>query len=493
MADVVADACLCRRIQSEERKVKIPVWLVCFFVMVGPLRGQTSAQPAASKAAAVPPAKPLLSPGAAYQEALRPVTVTRASVANWSATEQAALGISIRQAAEACDVRAVKDYTGDALVDLGHLCSMGRDFTTSLAAVSRYLDESAARIEPVAASSGADKEASAKASEMQPPERLAEAYGLKIDAELHLKDEKASFSTAQEMLAKIRQGQAVEDATAEAINYMQLLFTADAETLAAAREPRLLAAIESAGSDTAAGEVFAQGGLAELFRQALVLPELEQLRGDSAGAQRSFAALEAAVPAGITHDDEIAIAGWRQQYAQLGKPLGSVEALRSLTLPAKMPQIPARRAVTALLLFPDWCAQCVRLAHAIPESVFSVKGHEAYMYGLLVETVAPKKSLAADTRSAPPAADVFDPADAAKYLRATSSIVVGAGMLARFNAVDIPLLIVADGEGIVRFISPVDETALQPGNTVDSAVAKVGEQWPLNKTAAATSSPQRSR
>jgi hypothetical protein len=43
---------------------------------------------------------------------------------------------------------------------------------------------------------------------------------------------------------------------------------------------------------------------------------------------------------------------------------------------------------------------------------------------------------------------------------------------------NVPLLIIADSQGIVRLIDVADETILQPGRAVDSAVALIGKHWP---------------
>jgi hypothetical protein len=51
-------------------------------------------------------------------------------------------------------------------------------------------------------------------------------------------------------------------------------------------------------------------------------------------------------------------------------------------------------------------------------------------------------------------------------------------LLAAFDAVDVPLLIITDSRGVVRYIEAVDENALLPGGLVDSAIALVGKRWP---------------
>ncbi len=71
----------------------------------------------------------------------------------------------------------------------------------------------------------------------------------------------------------------------------------------------------------------------------------------------------------------------------------------------------------------------------------------------------------------------FDAAYAAEYLKGTPTVTVAPSLLERFNVTDVPLLIVTDSQGVVRLIDVADETALQPGNTVDSAVALIGKHW----------------
>ena len=202
------------------------------FWMSAVLAGVASCQTAnQSPATAVAPlAAPQLSPGGAYQEALRPLTVTRASVANWSLSEQAALAVAIKQAAEACAARSAANWSGDSLVDLGHLCALGQSFPAAITAADAYLKET-----------------------VPAKPRLAEVYAIKVDAELRLKDETSAFATTREMLAAVPYGPQVGDATSEAINFMQLLYTRDATALALARQPKLLAMMHASGAVTEPG------------------------------------------------------------------------------------------------------------------------------------------------------------------------------------------------------------------------------------------------
>jgi hypothetical protein len=216
--------------------------------------------------------------------------------------------------------------------------------------------------------------------------------------------------------------------------------------------------------------------LHELYADGIVLPILQGYKkAEVSAAAASLAALDAALPSALLPDDAVPIAATRRRYALLSKPLPTIDALASLSLPGDIPKLPSPRAITALLIFPDWCAQCVRMGRKFPETVFTVKGHEAYLYGLLVQTVPQRKPSGKPT----PADDVFSPADASSLMQQTPTLIVKPQVLDTFAATDVPFLVVADSQGIVRVAQPVGEDAIQPGNSIDSAIAMVGSRWPL--------------
>lgn len=397
-----------------------------------------------------------LSPAAAYKDAMRPLEMTRRSVANWSDTEQSALAVAIKQGSVACAARKVEEFAGDGLVDMARLCALGLQWPKVVDATTRYLAE--------------------------PGEKtlLAEAYAGKMDAELHLKDEAAAAKTMLAMLGSVKYTALVAESSNEAIDYMELLYTPDAIAIAEARQPKVLELLGEAGEVPA---VPVGMGVAELYRQGLVLGGLKQLAGHAASAVSALAALEAALPKEISRDDAIRNAAARRRYGMVGRPLSGLDVQGSLQKSGGVPVLPARGAITALLLFPDWCAQCVELARHIPEGVFTVEGHEAYTYGLLAQTMPPVRGPARSEKGG------FDPALAAVYLSETATMTVGTEVLERFDASEVPLLIVTDANGIVRLIQPVDEAALAPGNTVDTAIAVIGRRWPAVVRAPARRAP----
>ncbi len=413
---------------------------------------------------------------------MHPLAVTRHSIANWSEIETGALAVTMGKAKDGCAARDAKGYSGSDLIDLARLCALGQSFPEAVDAAWKYI-----------AADG-------------PKPELAAAYSIQTDALLRMKDERDALASAERMLDAVPYDTLVAETVGEAIDFMQFVYTPDALTLAVKREPMLLekmravasaAAIETKDGDSAAATPAYSGAeppqaLHELYVDGISLAVLQQLsKTPAAETAATVAALDAALPATLAADDSIPIAVTRRRYALLGKPLPDIAhpthpadpkkpvALQTLDLPNRLPQLPAVNAITGLLLFPDWCAQCIRMAVKLPQSVFTVAGHEAYLYGLLAPTVEqappPAPSAKPQTDTAP------TPADASNLLRMTPTLVVDPSLLDEFAATDVPFLILTDSQGIVRVLQPVGDSALEPGDTIDSAIARVGSQWPSPK------------
>lgn len=379
-----------------------------------------------------------ISPAQAYLEAIRPVEITKRSITNWSPVEQAALALAIKRGTEACAARPVSGASGAALVDLGRLCALGLMWQESAAASEAYLH-----------------------GEESPKKRAAEAYALLIDAQLHLKDEPGAVKSARSMEDSLPYSNAVGEATGEVIDYAQLLFPADALLLAEGREAAILNLLQgSSGQKILWGENNKGAEVPDrrdLYREGLRLAELQQLMGKEDAAREARAVLDAVVPSSLSADDAAAIVGMRVRYSRLGKRLEEVPVMAWEGKPNHALDLKAHPSITALLLFPDWCIQCVRLAQQMPRGLFNVLGHEAYAYGLVVpsgtgENVAVSKDLAD-----------------------TASFAVTPSILNDFNATDVPLLIMLDKDHMVRLITVADESAFVPGSTVDSAVGLLGK------------------
>jgi hypothetical protein len=430
---------------------KLPLLSVALTLVVALACGQTPA-----------PAAPQVSPRAAYDDAMRPLQITRNSIGNWSETETAALGVTIEHAAAECAARDPKTFAGEDLVDLMRLCALGQAWPATVKSANLYI----------------------AARDVAKP-RLSQAYAALIDALLHLHDEHGAFTASQAILTAVPYDTLTAEVIDEAIAYMQFSFTADAITLATARQPLLLARLRALTSPQPAG---ASVGVAvqtaatdppqsihELYADGLFFAELQQL--DKQPAEATVAALDDALPATLVPDDALPIAALRRRYAMLGQPLPNIAvttwpgAKAYLGEGGKAPELPVAHTITALLLFPDWCAQCVRMGKDFPKGLFMVSGHDAFFYGLLAETYLP------ETRKQLPATPSYAPEDAAALLAGTPTLAVNPAALNQFTVTDPPFLILTDAQGIIRVLQPVTEDAMAPRNTVDSAIALVGRQW----------------
>lgn len=408
-------------------------------------------------------AAPQLSPKAAYDDAMRPFEATRRSISNWSDIEIDALKVTISRAATACRERDVKTLTGADLIDYARLCALGQQWPTVVVATDRYIKADA-------------------------PEKplLKQAYVAKVDAELHIKDEPNALTDALAMLKAVPYDQLVAQAVDETVDFMELMYTADALTLEAARQPILLKKFAAAASTSTKLSPQTQPPpqtLHELYAEGLIYASIQQLANKPADAAKTLAELHAILPEKLNPDDLIPIAAARRRYSFLGKPLPSIEMRELLSLPNRLPDLPAQHAVTALLLFPDWCTQCVRIGKDFPQTVFQVEGHEAYFYGLMAETLPPATKVTVGPGEAPPRPGPR------QILAETPTVIVPPSVLTQFAAEDFPLLIMADSHGIVRIVQSVSDDVLQPGGTMDTAVARIAATWPLAAPAAPKSAP----
>jgi hypothetical protein len=402
-----------------------------------------------------PPAPPQLSPKAAYDEAMHPLEATRHAIANWSDIEIQSLKVAIAHASIACKARDPKTFTGDALVDLARLCALGLEWTAVVQSTTLYI-----------------------AADTPSKPLLNQAYAAQIDAQLHLKDESSALAGAETMLRLVPYDALAAEVVDEAITYMQFVHTTDALALDTLREPLLLAQIRSRSTPPdpvttpAPTSTYPPQSINYLYSTGLAFAALQQLAGQPEAAHTTVAALDAALPTTLTPDDTIPIAAARKRYAFLGQPLPVIKMLASLAMPNKLPDLPAPHAITSLLLFPDWCAQCVRMGSQFPQSVFIIENHEAYFYALFAETM-PHAQRAPTNDGTPPKPTPRE------LLAETPTIVVPPSVIDQFAAADFPFLIIADSHGIIRVLQPVDQDALQSGDTLDTAVARVGAQFPL--------------
>ena len=151
---------------------------------------------------------PQLSPQAAYDDAIRPVEIVHRSVSNWSDAEQDSLAVAVKSATLACASRKASDYSGDQLIALARLCSLGLNWPAMDDAATRYIG-------------------SADAAKPQ----LTLAYGLKLEAALHLHDNPQIVETGRALLHAVPYDATADAAMNEALEYLRLAYPGDALVL----------------------------------------------------------------------------------------------------------------------------------------------------------------------------------------------------------------------------------------------------------------------
>ena len=433
-----------------------------------------------------PPTPPQLSPQAAYEQATRPLEITRRSIANWSESETAALGVAVQQAKEQCAARTPSQYTGEDLIAYARLCTLGQQWPLVQQAATLYLNVTH-RTDPDA------KPASAFPG-------LTQAYAYLIGASLHLNDATAALVTAREMLRTVPYSELTSQVTSETARYIQLTQTADALSLLSQREAILLPLLRTPATPDSA-EQQQPLSLHSIYADALALAALQQFANQPKAAAATITDLEAALPSTLSPDDSIPIAESRRQYALLGTHAASITPFAYLlnASAAHYRNIETKSSgATALLLFPDWCAECIRMGSQFMPAFFRMGQSDVRFYALLAQATPPPTPAPAPEKPKPAASSKAShfvssstapssstdqsptqPKTPAELLLDTPTFVVSNDTLTQFAVTDFPFLIVTDHEGIIRFLQPAPENVLVPGGLADQVIKRVLEQWPV--------------
>ncbi len=418
----------------------------------------------------------MLSPQAAFDQATAPVEITHRSIANWSDIEIAALGAAIIQAKDACIIRNTVTFTGDDLIAFARLCALGQQWNETLKAAATYIQ-------------------STDAAKPQ----LPQAYAYKVQAELNLKDQKSALSTCLAMLQAIPYGSIADEVTTTTLRYLQLAYTADALTLHSARQPYLLRLLRSPQTSAAPSQPAAAPiPRHTLFEHALDFAALEQYENQPRLAAAILADLDAAVAPAVSNDlspdDALLIAAARHQYALLGAPLPSLSISAALLSSTATPRLPADfGTVSIFLLFPPWCAQCIRQSVQIVPALARLDGSDVHIYAMLADDSPPPPTPLKSPAQPPPtrarrptsqpAPEKPEPEPAkspADRLRGTPTFIVAPKTLTTFGAADFPFLIATDKDGIIRLLLPAaPENAFDSGAAADQIAAHIAQSWPI--------------
>jgi len=227
-----------------------------------------------------------ISPQAAYDQAVRPLDITRRSAQNWSEIELTALAVATDQAKASCLARNPGQYTGEDLLAYAHLCAFARQWQPVLDAAKRYLS----------------------AWHEAPPEKklsdfpnLSEAFDYEIQANIQLKSYVDALLNAETMLQSVPYDVYASEATDSTIRYSELVDTSDTRALLAQRQPILLLLLKASAVSGSSAVASPHTPLPThvLYAEAIAFPAMLQFINQPKVAATSLAALEAALPASL--------------------------------------------------------------------------------------------------------------------------------------------------------------------------------------------------
>jgi hypothetical protein len=287
-----------------------------------------------------------------------------------------------------------------------------------------------------------------------------------------------------------------------ATDYLKITFPFDALTLQYIREPILMDLLRSSQTKPTSTSPTATPPIPPhiLFEHALAGAAIRQYTNELKEAAAVVTELDAAVPSDLPPDESILIARARRQYALLGTHLSPIAVSTALSLPTAAARInPNFGSSTVLLLFPPWCAQCIRMTHAIAPALMRLQESNVHIYALLADNPSPAPPPAPTPKSIPssrphrltqpqqgapaPPDKPEPPLSAADQLRGTPSLVVAPSTLADFAADDFPFLIATDHDGIIRLLLPAaPDTAFVEGGAVDQLTTLIAKEWPVLST-----------
>ncbi len=307
-------------------------------------------------------------------------------------------------------------------------------------------------------------------------------------SDLNMQQWKPASSTCFAMLRAIPYGPLSDSVITATVRYLQFAYLPDALDLLAQRQPYLLkllrasqAPAASAGPATPAqtdAQIASPAAqsipLHTLFEHALDFAALQQYNDQPQRAAAALADIDSALPASLPPDEAIFIAADRRRYALLGTHFPDLPGAVSLLSPTA-PRRPSFAMVTFFLLFPPWCAQCIRQQHEVAAATTRHAGF-IQIYGLLADDPPPVKSI---HPLAAPAKAPDTPKSAADQLRGTPTLVVAPSTLADFNATDFPFLIATDRDGIIRLmVANLLDDALVKDGPVDQIIDTILANWP---------------
>lgn len=434
-----------------------------------------------------------LSPQAAYEKAIRPLEITRRSPQNWSEVELDALKVARENAETECAARSPEQIAGSDLLGFARLCAFALRWEPVHEAASKYINGvQGALTEKTPDTAGS----------------LSMAFDYEVQASLNLEDLDSAISESQQMLRTVPYDAFVSEATNSTVDSIRFTRMEQALGLLRQRQPRILALMRASGwrrTDARVPDGREDGPspipLHALYSDGIALAALQQLTKDFQSAATSYSELEESLPERIPPEDGMYIAEARRQYRLLGQRLPTVHPVGWLLSPGSTApkDLNTRFAnATVLMLFPDWCNQCITMGLDSKAKQDELAGAGVRFYLLLAQRGPTGNRLQNREDKAPSSSESSKMAQTNSHkvhvrrqfpgksgpeilLTGTPTVLVPNETLTDFAATDFPLIIAADRNGIVRWIQRASEKALKSDGDVNRIVNQILAMWPPHR------------
>jgi hypothetical protein len=425
-------------------------WSV-LFVLAGllPLRLAAQAVPSSqtSSAQAAAPVSPSERPGVIYKAAMHPLEVVRASFGNWSASELAALTMGMRKAREACAQAKSEDYAGDDLCDLARLCMLGQSWPQAQAIARQCLERG-------------------------PEKRRAHAYAMIVSAQVQT----GHLAEAQKTTLAMLRTLPYDAEVASTVLGMKNQLEQDANIgrmleLELAEQPAIL---EATKRHTALTEEYGDALMnpGELYASAMHLAFQQYYNQDKPSSAATAASLDQALASdkALGGEDAEIVERVRRQYRLLGAQLPAIEFKQALLSATSKPEInPDLGDATVLVLFPDWCVSCRAQMKTLTEFARVNSDTSIHAYGLVFHDdfgIPDSKPVEQDW----------------KDMEGTATLVVEPKAARALGAVDYPLGVVLDHDGVVRFLGVLPDNAFNGDGYVEQVLMRMGAAMTVERS-----------
>ena len=285
----------------------------------------------------------------------------------------------------------------------------------------------------------------------------SQAYSLSINALVRMNDLDGAVETARAMLHELP----YDGEAAYAMQFLKtyLVQAVDPRALPFATEEHagLVEALKS-GSTLKSLHGGAVMGVGALYASGMQLALLQRYAGDAQGAERTVGELEEAVAKSpsLTAPDVQWMGAVRKQYGLIGHVLPAMEA-RGITSGAALRKFASDPGfVTIVMVFPDYCPQCVKTVVGMKEFAGEHAAAKVHGYGLVVRE---------DMGAAEP--------ESWKELKGTTLLAVDTGVAQTLGAVDYPLFVVTDEHGVVYFVGTVPANAFVPNGFMEQTIGRI--------------------